>query len=98
MDQKCVFPKILLDYLGCTNKWNEPMLSPCGAILPPLKAERALKIRPIWDDKWLKNRSKPWFSKTDPILVVLHKRMNIAHSGPLLSRSQPLSSVYLICC
>ena len=29
MDQKCVFPKILLDYLGCTNKWNEPILSPC---------------------------------------------------------------------
>ena len=60
-------------------------------------AERALKILPIWDDKWLKNRSKPWFSKTDPSLVVLHKRMNIAHSEPLLSRSHPLSSVYLIC-
>ena len=30
MDQKCVFPKILLDYLGCTNKWNEPMLSTFG--------------------------------------------------------------------
>ena len=29
MDQKCVFPKIPLDYLGCTNKWNEPILSPC---------------------------------------------------------------------
>ena len=29
MDQKCIFPKILLDYLGCTNKWNEPNLSPC---------------------------------------------------------------------
>ena len=29
MGQKCVFPKILLDYLGCTNKWNEPILSPC---------------------------------------------------------------------
>ena len=28
MDQKCGFPKILLDYLGCTNKWNEPILSP----------------------------------------------------------------------
>ena len=44
MDQKCVFPKIILDYLGCTNKWNEPSLSPCGAILAPLKAERALKM------------------------------------------------------
>ena len=44
MDQKGVFPKVLLDYLGCTNKWNEPILSPCGAILAPLKAESALKM------------------------------------------------------
>ena len=29
MDQKCAFPKILLDYLGSTNKWNGPILSPC---------------------------------------------------------------------
>ena len=29
MGQKNVFPKILLDYLGSTNKWNEPILSPC---------------------------------------------------------------------
>ena len=26
---KFVFPTILLDYLGCTNKWNEPILNPC---------------------------------------------------------------------
>jgi hypothetical protein len=44
MDKKCVLPKIVLDYVGCTNKWNEPILSPCGAILAPLKAERALKM------------------------------------------------------
>jgi hypothetical protein len=44
MGPKCVVPKMLLDYLGCTNKWNEPILSPCWAILAPLKAERALKM------------------------------------------------------
>ena len=25
---KCAFPKIPLDYLGCTNKWNEPHFEP----------------------------------------------------------------------
>ena len=44
MGQNVFFPKIPLDDLGCTNKWNEPILSPCGAILAPLKAERALKM------------------------------------------------------
>ena len=29
MEQNCVFPKILLTYLGSTNKWNEPILSAC---------------------------------------------------------------------
>ena len=28
MGQKCVFPKVILDHLGCTNKRNEPILSP----------------------------------------------------------------------
>ena len=32
------YPNILLDYSGCTNNCNEPILSPCGAILAPLKA------------------------------------------------------------
>ena len=97
IDQKCAFPKILLDYLGCTNKWNEPILSPFQAILAPLKAERALEVRPIWDPKWLKNGSKPCFSKNDPSLVLVPKEMNTAYFQPLLSRSYALSSVYLIC-
>ena len=71
----------------------EPKLSNFG----PFQGRKGLENGPIWDDKWLKNKSKPWFPKNDPSLVVLHKRMNTAHSEPLLSRSHPLSSVYLIC-
>ena len=29
MGQKCGFPKMIPDHLGCTNKWNEPISSPC---------------------------------------------------------------------
>ena len=72
MGQKCVFPKMILYHLGCTNKWNEPT-------------------------KWLKNGSKPWFSKNDPSPIVVPKRMNTAHFEPPLSCSHPLSSAYLIC-
>ena len=93
MDEKCVFPKVLLDYLGSTNKWNEPMLSKFG----PSQGRKGLDNGPIWDHKRLKNGSKPWFSKNDPSPVMLPKRMNTAHFEPLLSRSHPLSNVYLIC-
>ena len=67
MDQKCVFPKILLDYLGCTNKWNEPILGPYWAILAPLKAQKGLENGPNGDDKWLKDRSKPRFPNMIPV-------------------------------
>ena len=44
MGQKSAFPKIFLDYLGCTNKSNEPNSRTLQAILAPLKGERALKM------------------------------------------------------
>ena len=71
----------------------EPMWSNFG----PSQGRKGLKNGPIWDHKWLKNGSKPWFSKHDPGPLVVPKRMNIAHFEPLLSRSHPLSSAYLIC-
>ena len=70
----------------------EPMLSKFG----PSQGRKGLENGPIWDHKRLKNGSKPWFSKNDPSLVVVPKRMNIADFEPPLSCSHPLSSVYLI--
>ena len=76
-------------------EWShfEPMLS----YFSPSQGRKGLENGPIWDHKWLKNGSKPWFSTNDSSLVVVPKRMNIAHFEPLLSRSHPLSIAYLIC-
>ena len=97
MDEKCVFPKILLDYLGVHKQVEqahfEPMLSNFG----PSQGRQGLENWPIWDHKWLKNGSKPWFSKNDPSPLVVPKHMYTAHFEPLLSRSHPLFSAYLIC-
>ena len=71
----------------------ETMLSHFG----PSQGRKGLENGPIWDHKWLKNGSKPWFAENDPSPVVVPKRMNTAHFEPLLSHSHPLSSVYLIC-
>ena len=59
----------------------EPMLSNFG----PSQGRKGLESGLFWDHKWLQNGSKPWFSKNDPSLVVVHKRMNTTHFEPLLS-------------
>ena len=76
-------------------EWShfEPMLSNFGSSQGP----KGLENGQIGDHKWLKNGSQPWFSKNDPSVVVVPKRMNTAHFEPLLSRSHPFSSAYLIC-
>ena len=37
---KPVFPNFILDHLGCTNGWNEPILSPFWGILAPQKTKK----------------------------------------------------------
>ena len=37
------FPKMIPYHLGCTNKWNEPFLSPLQAILATPKSQNVLK-------------------------------------------------------
>ena len=64
--------------------------------LGPSQGRKGVENGPIWDHKWLKNGSKPLFSKNDPSLVVVPKWMNTTHFEPLLSCSHPPSTVYLI--
>ena len=88
MDQKCGFSKKLFPYLGCTNKWHEPILSPCGAILAHVKAERAFKMGQWGTTNGSKSRSKPWFSKNDPSPVVVHKMNEYSLFGALFGLLQ----------
>ena len=62
----------------------------------PSQGRKGLENGPIWDHKWLKNGSKPWFSKK-VLVQLVPKRMNTAHFEPLLSRSHPFSNAYLMC-
>ena len=63
----------------------------------PSQGQKGVENGPIWDHKWLKNRSTPWFSKNDPSPVVVPKRMNAGDFEHLFSRSHPVSDAYLIC-
>ena len=76
-------------------EWShfEPVLTNFG----PSQGRKGVESGPIRDQKWLKNGSKPCFSKHDPCPVVVPKWMNTVHFEPFVSRSHPLSSVYFIC-
>ena len=43
MGQKGVFPKVILDHLGCSNKCFSPILSPLGRVLAHGESQNALK-------------------------------------------------------
>ena len=62
----------------------------------PSQGRKGLENGPIWDHKWLKKGSNTWLSKRDLGPVVVLKWMNLALFEPVLSRSNPLSSAYLI--
>ena len=43
MGEKRVFPKVILDHSGCSNKWFGPILSPWCRVLAHGKSQNALK-------------------------------------------------------
>ena len=44
MGEKRVFPKLILDHSGCSNKWFGPILSPWRRVLAPGNSQNALKM------------------------------------------------------
>ena len=44
MGKKRVFPKMILDHLGCSNKCFPPILSPLRRVLAPGNTQNALKM------------------------------------------------------
>ena len=74
--------KTILDHLGCTIKWNEPIWSPFGARLRhlgPSKVPNSLENGPFWDRKRVKNGAKTRFSENDPRPFGVLKRDNCAY-------------------
>ena len=58
MGQKHIVPKVTLDHLGCAIKCNEPILSPLGAILAPLRSQKTLKMGHFVKKNWSKMGQK----------------------------------------
>jgi hypothetical protein len=63
----------------------EPMATGFGS----WKLPRCLENGPFWDQKWVKNGSKTYFSKSDPEPFGMLKQPFLAHSEPIATGFGP---------
>ena len=70
MGQKRVFPKVILDHLGCSNKWFKPILSLWRRVLAPGNSQNALKMGHFGT----KNGSKMGQKSVFPTVIPDHLR------------------------
>ena len=59
MGQKRVFPRVIVDHLGCLNKCFLARFEPAVTLFGPWKIPKCLEKGPFWDQKkgqkWVKN-------------------------------------------
>ena len=55
----------------------------------PWKIPKCLENGPFWDQKWVKNGSKTFFSKSDPGPYGMLKQVFLAHFEPKITRFGP---------
>ena len=55
--------QMILDHLGCTNKWNEPFFEPIASQFGHSTVTKCVENGLFWDQKWVKNGSTMCFSK-----------------------------------
>ena len=55
----------------------------------PWKIPKCIANGPLWDQKWVKNRSKTHFSTSDPTPFGMYQQVVLAHFAPVLTRFGP---------
>ena len=55
----------------------------------PWKIPKCNANGPLWNQKWVKNRSKTHFSTSDPTPFGMHQQVVLAHFAPVLTRFGP---------
>ena len=60
----------------------------------PWKIPKCLENGPFWDQKWVKNGSKPRFSKSDLGPFAMLKEVFLAHFEPVLTKFSPFRRMY----
>ena len=80
---KTRFSKIYPRPFGMLKQVFLPHFEPVVMCFGPLKIPKCLENRPFWDQKWVKNGSKPHFSKSDPGPFGMLGQVFLAHFEPI---------------
>ena len=87
--KKIVFPKVVPRPLGMLKQVFLGRFEPVVARFGPWKIPKYLENGPFWDQKCVKNVSKPHFSKSDPGPFGMLKQVFLAHFEPVVTRFGP---------
>ena len=82
MGEKCIFPKLILDHLGCSNKCFLAHFEAVVTRSGPWKIPECLKNGSFCDQKWVKNGAKVHVSRSDPGSFGMLKQEVLAHFEP----------------
>ena len=92
MGQKRVFPKVIVDHLGCLNKCFLARFEPVVTRFGPWKIPKCLEKGPFWDQEKqerVKNGSKMCLSKSDRGPFRMLKQVFLARFEPVVTRFGP---------
>ena len=85
MRQKRVFPKVIMDHLGCSNRCFLDHFEPGLMGFGPWKIPKCLENGLLWDQKWVKKGSKTRFSKSDRGPFKMLKQVFLTHGWAVSS-------------
>ena len=81
--EKKIFSKVVPRPLGMLKQVFLGRFERVVARFGSWKIPKCLENRPIWDQQWVKNWSKPCFSKSDPGPFMMLKQVVLAHFDPV---------------
>ena len=96
--KKIIFSKVVPRPLGMLQQVFFGRFEPVVARFGPWKIPKCLENGPFWDQKWVKNGSKPRFSKSDPGPFGVLKQVFLARFEPVLTEFSPFHHMYAPLC
>ena len=81
-----IFSKVVPGPLGMLKQVFLGRFEPVVARFGPWNIPKCLENGPLWDQQWVKNGSKTWFSKNDPRPFMMLKQVVLAHFEPVATR------------
>ena len=92
--KKKLFSKVVRRPLGMLKPVFLARFEPVVARFGPWKIPKCLENGLVWNQKWVKSRSKTCFSKSDPRPFGMLKQVFLAHFESVLTKYSPFRRMY----